>query len=201
MSLLQYGTAESRIGSLSWRLEIRRLKAARRAGQLLGGIVFAAALAIAIGDAFGLLIANTDSAAPTGVYRVVSREFTRGDLVAACLPITIAEEGLARSYLRMGACAGGAEPVGKIAGALPDDIVEIEPSFVAVNGVRFRNSSVATHDSVGRSLPHVAWGTHIVAPNEIWLFGFNDRRSWDSRYFGPVPLANVRGQLAPLLTW
>jgi conjugative transfer signal peptidase TraF len=201
MSLMQYGTAESRIGSLSWRLEIKRLQAARRAGQLLGGIVFAAALLIAIGDAFGLLIANTDSAAPVGLYRIVASDFGRGDLVAACLPIPVAQEGLARGYLHTGACPGGAEPVGKIAAALPGDIVEIEPRFVAVDGVRFANSAIATHDSAGRPLPHVALGKYIVAPNQIWLFGFNDRRSWDSRYFGPVPLANVRGQLAPVLTW
>jgi conjugative transfer signal peptidase TraF len=201
MSLLQYGTAESRIGSLNWRLEIKRLEAARRAAQLLGGLVFAAVLLIAIGDAFGLLIANTDSAAPAGLYRIAATRFRRGDLVAACLPIAIAQEGLARGYLRTGACPGGAEPVGKIACALPGDSVEIEPRFVAVNGVRFANSAMATHDSAGRSLPHMAWGKHIVAPNDVWLFGFNDRRSWDSRYFGPVPLAHVRGQLAPVLTW
>jgi conjugative transfer signal peptidase TraF len=201
MSFLPYGTAESRVGSLDWRLEIKRLEAARGAGQLLGGLVFAAALLIAFGDVFGLLIANTDSAAPTGLYRIVSDQFARGDLVAACLPIAIAQQGLARGYLRTGACPGGAEAVGKIAGALPGDLVEIERGFVTVNGVGYTNSAVAMHDSAGRPLPHVTLGKHVVSPNEVWLFGFNDRRSWDSRYFGPIPLTRVRGKLAPVLTW
>ena len=39
----------------------------------------------------------------------------------------IAQEGLARGYLRTGACSGNAEPVGKIVGALTGDSVEIEP--------------------------------------------------------------------------
>ena len=44
-------------------------------------------------------------------------------------------------------------------------------------------------------------GARRVAPGEVWLFGFNDRRSWDARYFGPVPLADVRGVLKPMVTW
>ncbi len=39
------------------------------------------------------------------------------------------------------------------------------------------------------------------AAGQVWLFGFNDRRSWDSRYFGPIPLANVRGEIEPVVTW
>jgi len=40
-----------------------------------------------------------------------------------------------------------------------------------------------------------------VAAGQVWLFGFNDARSWDARYFGPVPLANLRGVLTPVVTW
>jgi conjugative transfer signal peptidase TraF len=156
---------------------------------------------VAAGEAFGLLISNTDSAAQAGVYRVVSGEIKRGDLVAACLPIPISREGLARGYLRTGGCPSDAEPVGKIVGALPGDLVDVQPGWVAVNAVRFAHSAVAAHDSADRPLPHAAWGKHQVAANEVWLFGFNDRRSWDARYFGPIPLSNVRGDLEPVLTW
>jgi type IV secretory pathway protease TraF len=40
-----------------------------------------------------------------------------------------------------------------------------------------------------------------VASDEVWLFGFNNPRSWDSRYFGPVPVANVMGTLSPVVRW
>jgi len=92
------------------------------------------------------------------------------------------------SYLRTGAYPGGAEPVGKISAALPDDTVEIEPRWVAINRVRLAHSAITGHDSSARPLPHVAWGKRPVAANEVWLFGFNDRRSWDARYFGPISL-------------
>lgn len=69
-----------------------------------------------------------------------------------------------------------------------------------VNGARFANSEVAEHDSAGRTLQHVEWGRHVVRPNEVWVFGFNDPRSWDARYFGPIPISSVRGNLKPVLT-
>jgi len=201
MTSQQYSTAENAAGSLAQRVQFQRLEGARRPFAAMAGIAFAAAILIAAGEAFGVLISNTDSAALAGVYRVVGREINRGDLVAACLPIAIAQEGLARGYLRTGGCAGDAEPVDKIVGALPGDIVDIEPRWVAINGKRFAGSVTAAHDSLGRPLSHVEWGKHVVAASEVWLFGFNDRRSWDSRYFGPVPLANMRGKLEPVLTW
>ena len=157
-------------------------------------MVFVAALLIAVGKTFGILISNTDSAAPAGVYRVVSADFERGDLVAACLPIAIAQAGLVRGYLRTGPCAGNAEPVGKIAGALPGDVVEIESGWVAINGGASRTARRRRVTAMAARFRTSRGAAHRVAANQVWLFGFNDRRSWDARYFGPIPLANVTGQ-------
>ncbi|MBF6569370.1 MAG: conjugative transfer signal peptidase TraF [Candidatus Binataceae bacterium] len=196
-----YSTAENAPGSLDQRVQFQRLEAARGPLAAIAGIAFAAAILIAAGETLGVLISNTDSAAPAGVYRVVGHRVVRGDLVAACLPVAVAQEGLTRGYLRTGGCAGNAEPVDKIVGALPGDVVDIEPGCVAINGKRIAHSATATRDSLDRPLSHVEWGKHVVAANEVWLFGFNDRRSWDSRYFGPIPIASVRGKLEPVLTW
>jgi type IV secretory pathway protease TraF len=84
---------------------------------------------------------------------------------------------------------------------LPGDVVEVEAGWAAVNGVRFTDSRTSARDSAGRPLAHMAWGIHRVGAGEVWLFGFNDARSWDARYFGAVPLADVRGVLRPVLTW
>ena len=99
----------------------------------------------------------------------------RGALVAACLPAAIARTGLARGYLQKGDCPAGAEPVAKVIGALAGDVVELEPGWVAVNGVKFPNSQTAARDSAGRPLAHVPWGAHRVDAGEVWLFGFNNR--------------------------
>ena len=125
----------------------------------------------------------------------------RGALVAACLPAAIARTGLTRGYLREGDCPAGAEPVAKVIGALSGDMVDVEQGRVAVNAVIFAHSRTAARDSAERALDHAAWDVRRVAPGEVWLFGLNDPRSWDARYFGPVPLAGVRGVLRPVLTW
>jgi conjugative transfer signal peptidase TraF len=150
---------------------------------------------------FHLRIVLTDSSAPAGIYRLSPVPAGRGDLVLACLPTAVARAGLTRGYLGVGDCPAGAEPVAKVIGALQGDVVELEPAWVAVNGMKFTNSRTAARDSAGRLLAHVPSGARRVGTGEVWLFGFNNRRSWDARYFGPVPLANVRGVLRPLVTW
>ena len=148
-----------------------------------------------------LRIMLTDSSAPAGIYRLSAVPAGRGALVAACLPAAIARTGLARGYLQKGDCPAGAEPVAKVIGAVAGDVVDLEPGWVAINGVKFPNSQTAARDSAGRPLAHVPWGARRVDAGEVWLFGFNNARSWDARYFGPVPAADVRGVLRPVVTW
>jgi conjugative transfer signal peptidase TraF len=160
----------------------------------------------------------TDSAGPAGIYRLqkigepvamtwdepgrpIIAGPRRSDLVLACLPVPIAAWAMQRHYLGGGRCPGGAEPVVKILGAIQGDEVAVDSGFVAINHVRFPHSQTVAVDSRGRPLPHVAWGPRQVAAGEVWLFGFNNPRSWDARYFGPIPADNVRGVLQPLVTW
>ena len=178
------------------KLHFQRFGHVRRLLLAMLGPVIALAPLVALGRVLGLRISLTDSAAPAGIYRLVSGiPAYRGELVGACLPASIALEGLARRYLSKGDCPGGAEPVAKTIGALPGDVLEVQPGWVSVDKERFDYSAVAARDSAGRPLPHVPWGRRQVAPDEVWLFGFHNVRSWDARYFGPVPLSGVRGIL------
>ncbi len=90
-----------------------------------------------------LRITLADSSTSAGVYRLVAAPAGRGALVAACLPTAIALTGITRGYLIKGDCPAGAEPVAKVIGALPGDVVQVEPDAVAVNGARFSNSRTA----------------------------------------------------------
>jgi conjugative transfer signal peptidase TraF len=180
----------------------RRPKRLRAPLIAFAGAIITTALLAVIAHTFGLMITMTDSASPAGVYRLASdAPLNRGALVAACLPISMAQQGLARGYLGKGDCPGGVEPVAKLAAALPGDVLQVERGWVAVNGDRLPRSQVAARDSAGRTLPHVPWGRRTVAPDEVWLFGFHDPKSWDGRYFGPVPTASVCGVLKPVVTW
>ena len=173
-------------------------------GRLVSGFMAVLAGAVVLvsgGRFFHLRIILTDSAGPAGIYRLIAAAPVRGALVAACLPAAIARTGLTRGYLQAGDCPGGAEPVAKVLGALPGDVVKVAPDGVAVNGVPFANSATVARDSAGRPLHHVSWGTYRVGAGEVWLFGFHNGRSWDARYFGALPLAAVRGALRPIVRW
>jgi len=143
----------------------------------------------------------SNSSCAEGFYRLIDAPIRRGELVAGCLPVNAEQEGLARGYLGSGDCPGGAEPVLKMIGGLRGDEVDVEAGWIAVNGNRFANSATVSRDSIGRLLTHVVWGKRRVGPEEVWLFGLNNRRSWDSRYFGPIPLRAIRGVAEPLVTW
>lgn len=153
-----------------------------------------------------LRVAFTGSACPPGIYRATAlrpgSRLMRGELVLVCLPDPLARFALGRGYLARGAgCGDGIEPVGKRIGALDGDMVALAPDYVAVNGQRLPNSASRARDSRGRDVPHVAFGTYAVKSREVWLFGEADPRSWDSRYFGPVPPNAVRAELKPVTTW
>ena len=197
-----YSTAKVAPEPIVPRPHFEHFRHARRPVLAMVGSVIALLFLVALGRSLGLRISLTDSAAPSGIYRIVRGVTVKhGELVAACLPASIAQEGLDRGYLQQGDCPSGAEPVAKIVGALPGEVLEVQPGWVSVDGQVFADSAVAAHDSIGRPLPHVPWGRRQVAPGELWLFGFNNVRSWDARYFGPVPLSEVRAALKPVLTW
>jgi conjugative transfer signal peptidase TraF len=180
-----------------------------RAVFLFGVLLIGAVSMVFLGRQLRLRIMLTDSSAPSGIYQVEeapsgrsSRELRRGELVEACLPDAIAQRGLERGYLQPGGCPGGAEPVAKRVGALSGDIIVISAEYVAVNGNRLSSfSETSPIDSRGRILEHVSWGARRVSPDTVWLFGFNNPRSWDSRYFGPVSSTDVHGVLTPVVTW
>lgn len=188
--------------SSPYRIAVPRTREiARRA--LFPVVLFAGIAITVLGfQLLGLKIGLTDSACPPGIYRMVNHATSRGDLVLACLPDAIAQFGRARGYLLRGrGCGDGIEPVGKRLSALPGDSVEVTRDYISVNGQRLEHSATFSRDSHGESVKHLAWGHYTVSPGEVWLFGTKDARSWDSRYFGPVPASSVRAALEPVFTW
>jgi type IV secretory pathway protease TraF len=50
------------------------------------------------------------------------------------------------------------------------------------------NSKQYARDALGRPLPQVPAGTYPVLPGTVWVISSYNRFSFDSRYFGPIPL-------------
>lgn len=145
---------------------------------------------------------NLSSSIPPGWYVArgmgTERPVRRGTLVVACLPIVVAGWGRARGYLHRGSCTGGVAPVGKPVFAIGGDTITVRSSGLELDGDPVARTEPLRQDSHGRYLPRVADGRYVVQPGEVWLISTYSTRSWDSRYFGPVPVSAIVSALSPL---
>jgi conjugative transfer signal peptidase TraF len=176
-------------------------------GRLLGLIAVLATGCIAsvILDAAGIRI-NLSPSAPLGVF-VASQvpadsasHLERGMLVAVCLPPSVARWGRARAYLMRGSCADGTAPVGKTILAVAGDTVRVSSGGLALGSRVICGTSPLARDGQGRAMPRIGDGAYAVSVGEIWLISNYTARSWDSRYFGPVPTTGVVATLRPVWT-
>jgi conjugative transfer signal peptidase TraF len=123
----------------------------------------------------------------------------RGQTVAACpLDTTAVREAALRGYVPAGRCPDGLEPLLKTAAAVAGDVVTVTPSGVVVNGVPIEDTAPLDRDGAARPLRSFPAGLFPVPPGQVWLLSSHQSRGFDSRYFGPVPAANVRGVARPI---
>jgi conjugative transfer signal peptidase TraF len=151
---------------------------------------------------------NRSPSLPRGLYLQIPHAWqasppARGDLVLACAPPPAAELARRRGYLGDGPCAagtaGGAQPLGKLVLAVGGDDIALDEAGLSVNGRPVAGSRPLARDTLGRSIAHQPFGHRRLGPGQLWLFAPYHPRSYDSRYFGPVAAAAVRGRLLPVL--
>lgn len=133
----------------------------------------------------GLRINPTPSL-PKGIYRLVpifdsgqgSTALARGDLVSFCLQGEFSALALERGYLQAGSCSNGLRPLLKRLAGLPGD--HIEAGSLVIRSV----------DRQGRPMPSVL--ASGVIPTGMALVLADHEGSFDSRYFGLVPLDSLQ---------
>jgi conjugative transfer signal peptidase TraF len=96
-------------------------------------------------------------------------------------------------------CPDGFSPLIKPVVAWPGDLVSVSTVGISVNGRLLKNSAPIVRDSKGEHLRPFAVGEYRVGPKELWVVSSFSPRSFDSRYFGPIPLKSVHRWLRPLL--
>lgn len=144
---------------------------------------------------------NNSGSMPKGLYRVIKKEPKVGDIVTVCLPRDLAKFALKRHYIGLGHCPGNAEPLVKEIVAMGGDRVVVIKGTMSVNGKPLLHSAQLASDEAGRFMPTVAAGTYRLKPSQVWLYGTNDARSWDSRYFGAIDKHFLQHVLMPTLIW
>lgn len=145
---------------------------------------------------------NTTNSMPEGLWWVGSIDpdsLHRGQVVTLCLPEPAATFAQERGYIGSGYCPGNRDVLIKPIAALPGDTIGIFPEGVSVNGVAVPHSEVAIVDSRSRRVPAVPFGVYPVPSGTVFVISTHDPLAYDSRYFGPVPIANLRGAAFPVL--
>ncbi len=159
-------------------------------------LLVAAVVAYALGVRFTLT-----PSVPRGFYVQTSDPVDIGRLVTFCPPEDVAAYALERGYLHRGNCPGSVEPLGKYVLAAEGDTLRLREEGIDVNGCTVPSSAVYARDLMGRQLPHYSFGEHVVGEDSLFVFSGHHPRSFDSRYFGPVPASSVRDVLRPLWTF
>jgi conjugative transfer signal peptidase TraF len=177
------------------------IKKAIRVGLLMGAS--AAVSAVAFSE-FGFVFNFTHSA-PLGIYRPVAAPAgpLRGSSPYAFFCPDQRWPGLKNNpntRRSLGTCPDGYAALLKPVVAWSGDSVTTSPAGVAVNGTPVSNSAPLTRDSLGRDLHPYPYGSYQLLPGQIWVVSSYSAKSFDSRYFGPMPLKTVREWVRPLIT-
>lgn len=144
---------------------------------------------------------NVTPSVPLGLWRVhPASSIGRGDVVTVCPPDTeLSRTARARGYFMHGSCPGSFMPLIKPVVAIAGDRVEVDEAGVRVNGELVAHSKPLARDTEGRPLTLPFEGERQVPVGQIVVVSTYNRLSFDSRYFGMVSAAGVRGVAEP--TW
>jgi conjugative transfer signal peptidase TraF len=96
-------------------------------------------------------------------------------------------------------CPDGFSPLIKPVIAWPGDTVETSLRGITVNGVLLAHTVPLDHDSQGRTVHPFPYGIYHVQSGQLWAVSSFSPRSFDSRYFGPIPMRSVHLWIRPLL--
>ena len=139
------------------------------------------------------VVYNASDSVPVGWYRIGPAQALHvGSVVLVRLPAAPAALAARRGYLPAHI------PLLKRIGAMAPQSVCAHDGIVRIDGAPV--AATLRVDGMGRQL--AAWPQcRRLAHGELFLLSTDDRASFDSRYFGPVPASAVIGQAQPIRTW
>ncbi len=155
-------------------------------------------LGLIAGWVFGIRL-NLTPSLPLGFY-ITSRS-SNANLVEFCPQGNAASISLSRQYRTAGTCPDGGAPLLKPAVAFVGDEVEVSANGIRVNGQLLPNSAGRFRDHLQRPLDPWPYGTYKVEPGTVWVVSSFNSYSFDSRYYGAIPISAIRHHLRPLWTF
>ncbi|MGX9181764.1 S26 family signal peptidase [Mesorhizobium sp. BHbdii] len=161
-------------------------------GKIIGGMLGGAALIVApaLSGPTPWLIWNASASVPIGLYRIKQGGTPKvGDLAVVMPSEALAGLLAERRHLPRGV------PLLKHILARGGQMVCRRGAAIIAHGKIY--GSALERDSRGRPLP--AWrGCHVLAEGEVFLMNWDAADSFDSRYFGPLPITSIVGRAVPI---
>lgn len=144
---------------------------------------------------------NISSSLPMGVWQIskLHRPLHKGDIVWFCPPDTeIFKLAYRRSYIPHGNCSNRAAHLLKPVAALYRDVVAFSEQGLVINDILIPNSKPKRRDALNRLLWSAHTGTETVQDGMMWVVSSYNSDSFDSRYFGSIPVSAVEGIAHPV---
>jgi conjugative transfer signal peptidase TraF len=140
------------------------------------------------------LIVNRTHSLPVGLYYWTDMPIKKGSIVLfkPDQSTPLQQLGINRGY------EARKLPLLKRVVALAGDVVSVSSSGVSINGQPLPNSAPLFDDEAGRPLTMAQLYHFRLGTDQAFLMGVTPT-SWDSRYFGPVPLSRCSGSFVPVL--
>lgn len=151
-------------------------------------------LAVQLAYAAGLRINHTPSL-PVGLWQLkpVQEPLRPGEIASFCPPEGAAlREAKRRGWIDAGECPGGYQPMLKQVAAVGGSLVEVDEDSVHIDGQAIAG---AGRLPLANAIPT---GAYRLSPGQFWALSLFPR-SFDSRYFGPVPMDNIQGTASSFL--
>jgi len=155
---------------------------------LVGGSLFLAGL---WGAGFRL---NLTPSLSKGLYQVTGETPRKGDLVCFCLASNNPFSRVARErgYLGRGSCPSDLRPLLKKLAGIPGDRISLTAKGLHLNGEALANSSRSEIDRYGRVVPPSLLSEGRIPEGFGLVISQEHAGSFDSRYFGLIPLATLK---------
>jgi conjugative transfer signal peptidase TraF len=144
---------------------------------------------------------NLTASLPVGIWKIDKSfiKIEKGDYVWFTPTKKIADFALKRGYLEKNTqCKNNAIPLLKIVYGLPGDSYSFHHNGIKINNIPIEKTKRRQTDSQGRVMPQIPNG--IVQEKQFFVLTLNSH-SFDSRYFGSIPVQNIEGTAKPIFTW
>ncbi len=140
---------------------------------------------------------NASASVPVGLYRIVPLDVSERDrLDVTDLAVVVPPDDLATFLDERGYLPKGLPLLKRVLALGGTEVCRVASAIIA-----YDMSYGRAHERDGQGRPLPAWqGCRILADGEAFFMNWDSPDSFDSRYFGPLPITTLIGQAIPIWT-